>query len=246
MGKDWYGWAGSILHIDLTDGTIERKLLLRERVMQFVGGRGMNMRMLFDELKPGTDPLSPENPLILGTGPLTGTLVGSRMQASCKSPMTGLLGDSNSGGQWGAELKFAGYDHVLIRGKAEKPVYIFIDDDDVQIRDASWLWGKNVWEVTDRIREREDDPTIQVLSIGLSVENRVRFAAIINTFARANGRCGVGAVMGSKNLKCIAVRGTKGVSIADPGVFLETIHDISERPPQARCTSITPFTGPPS
>ena len=88
MGKDWYGWAGSILYIDLTDGTIERKPLPRERVMQFVGGRGMNMRMLFDELKPGTDPLSPENPLILGTGPLTGTLVGSRMQASCKSPMT--------------------------------------------------------------------------------------------------------------------------------------------------------------
>ncbi|RLA89794.1 MAG: aldehyde ferredoxin oxidoreductase, partial [Deltaproteobacteria bacterium] len=229
MQGKWYGWAGKIIELDLTSKKILVKPLSRDLAERFVGGRGINMKFLFDEIKPNTDPLGPENVLIFGTGPLTGTIVGSRTQVSTKAPMTGFLGDSNSGGHWGAELKFAGYDHIIIKGRSEKPVYLFIDDDEIEIRDASHLWGKNIWEVTDIIRDEESDSEIQVLGIGLAGENLVRFAAIMNTFSRANGRTGVGAVMGSKRLKCIAVRGTKGVSIADPERFLNHIKEIYQK-----------------
>ena len=149
----WFGWAGRILEVDLSRGKVIKTSLPGDWVKRFLGGRGIQMKILFDRVKSGTDPFSPKNVLILGTGPLTGTMVGSRCQATSKSPLTGFLGDSNSGGHWGAELKFAGYDHIVVSGKSKEPVYLFIDDDHVEIRKAGDLWGRNVWETTERLRE---------------------------------------------------------------------------------------------
>ena len=221
-----YGWAGTILWIDLDKKTVTKEKIPKEWKKKFLGGRGINVKILFDQVKAGTDPLSPENVIILGTGPLAGTLVGSRTQATGLSPLTGFIGDSNAGGHWAPELKLAGYDHIVFKGRSSKPVYIWIDDDTVEIRDATGLWGKNIWEVTQLIRERENDLTIQVLAIGQAGENLVKYAAVINSFARASGRTGMGTVMGSKRVKCVAVRGTKGIKIAKPKEFIEVITKI--------------------
>lgn len=221
-----YGWAGKILWVDLNRKEVRKEAIPLKWRRLFVGGRGINMKILFDNLKGGTDPLSPENVFIQATGPLTGTLVGGRTESSARSPLTGFLGDANAGGHWGAELKFAGYDHIVFTGQSDKPVYLWIDDETVELRDASDLWGRSTWEMTDMIRRRENDPGIQVLGIGQGGENLVKYACVINTFARANGRTGLGAVLGSKKVKAIAVRGTKGVKIARPKEFLELVKKI--------------------
>ncbi len=225
MSQD-YGWAGKILWVDLDRQKVKKEPIPSQWKKLFLGGRGVNVKILFDHLKAETDPLSPENVFIQGTGPLTGTLVGGRTESTGRSPLTGFLGDSNAGGHWGAELKFAGYDHVVFTGKSDKPVYLWVDDDTVEIRDAQDLWGKSVWEMTDIIREREKDPAIQVLGIGQGGENLVKYAAVLNTYTRASGRTGMGAVLGSKKVKCIAVRGTKGVKIARPKEFLHLVKKI--------------------
>ena len=222
MGQD-YGWAGKILWIDLNEKKVSIERIPDEWKKNFLGGRGMNVKILFDNVKAGTDPLSPENVAVLGTGVLTGTLVGGRCDATALSPLTGILGDANAGGHWGAEFKFAGYDTIVFTGRSDKPVYIWIDDDTVEIRDASGLWGKNFWETTEQVRRNENDPSVQVIGIGQAGENLVKYAAVMNSFARANGRTGIGAVLGSKNVKCIATRGTKGVKIARPKEFLRLI-----------------------
>ena len=222
MGQD-YGWAGKILWVDLNEKKVSIERIPNEWKKNFLGGRGMNVKILFDNVEAGTDPLSPENVAVLGTGVLTGTLVGGRCDATALSPLTGILGDANAGGHWGAEFKFAGYDTIVFTGRSDKPVYIWVDDDTVEIRDASDLWGKNFWETTEQIRRNENDPSIQVIGIGQAGENLVKYAAVMNSFARANGRTGVGAVLGSKNVKCIATRGTKGVKIARPKEFLRLI-----------------------
>jgi len=218
-----YGWAGTILWVDLNRKKISKERIPNEWKRLFLGGRGMNVKILFDNVEAGTDPLSPENVAVLGTGVLTGTLVGGRCDASALSPLTGILGDANAGGHWGAEFKFAGYDHIVFTGQSDKPVYIWIDDETVEIRDASDLWGKNFWETTEQIRRLENDPSIQVIGIGQAGENLVKYAAVMNSFARANGRTGVGAVLGSKKVKCVATRGTRGVKIARPEEFLRLI-----------------------
>lgn len=196
----------------------------------FLGGRGVNSALLYDEVAAGTDPFSPENRLIFGTGPLTGTLSpgSGRFTITSKSPLTGIHGDSNAGGFWGPELRFAGYDHLIIEGRANKPVYLWIDDGMIEILDAAHLWGKTTWETDLIIKEELDDPSIQVACIGPAGENLVRYACIINNLWRAAGRTGMGAVMGSKNLKAVAVRGTGTVFTAKPDELKEYVKELND------------------
>ena len=212
-----FGWVGKILDIDLTNRKVSDSPLDIALATSFIGGRGINVKMLFGLVQPKTDPLGEENVLIFGTGPLGGTPGATgRFNATFLSPATGLLGDSNSGGHWGNELKYAGYDFLILRGKADKPVYIEIKDHEVHILDAADMWGLNVWETTDAIRRKMNNPKVQVLAIGQGGEKLVKFAAIMSSLCRAAARCGGGAVMGSKNVKAIAVKGSMGVKIADP------------------------------
>ena len=215
--ENWFGWVGKVLDIDLSNRKVSVYPLDRDLAKSFIGGRGINGRMLFNLLQPNIDPLSPENVLIFGTGPLTGTPGATgRFNVSFLSPATGLFGDANCGGDWGPELKYAGYDFLILRGKADDPVYIEIQDDEVSIRDAADIWGLNVWETTESIRHKMKNPKVQVLAIGQAGEKLVRYAAIMCSLTRAAARCGGGAVMGSKNVKAIAVKGSKGVNVADP------------------------------
>lgn len=226
-----YGWMGRRVIIDLSREKPVKEHLKEDFLKSYLGGRGINVRTLYDMVGRNLDPLSPENPLIFGTGPVTGTLFPSngRHNVTSKSPLTGILGDSNSGGFWGPELKFAGYDQIVVMDRARKPVYIWIDDDEVQIRDASNLWGETTWETDRLIKEELGDEAIQIACIGQGGENLVRYAAIMNNLARAAGRTGMGAVMGSKNVKAIAVRGSRGVGIAHPELFEELCKDAFEK-----------------
>jgi len=211
-----YGYAGKILRVNLTDQTIKVEDLNLDWARRFIGGRGLATKYLFEEIDPKVEPFSPGNKLIITTGPLTGTSVptGGRYMVVTKSPLSETIACSNSGGFFGAELKAAGYDMIILEGKAEKPVYLAIEDEKVEIKDASHLWGKLVSETTDALKEAYGDKA-KVLAIGPGGENLVRFAAVINDYDRAAGRSGVGAVMGSKNLKAIVVKGSKGVAVAD-------------------------------
>ena len=145
---NWYGWMGTILRVDLSNGKITKEPLTEDLAYNFIGGRGINSKILYDETGPETDPLGPDNRLIIGTGPTSGTLgLGNgRFTVTAKSPLTGILGDASGGGHFGAEVKFAGYDHIIIQGRAKKPVYLWVNDDEVKIKDAQHLWGKNTWE----------------------------------------------------------------------------------------------------
>jgi len=225
-----YGWAGTILRVDLSSGKIEKEPLSEELRHNYLGGRGINSRILYDEVKPGIDPLGPENRLIFGAGLLTGTLTASgRFTVTAKSPITNILGDGNAGGHFAPELKYAGYDHIVFTGKADKPVYLWIDDDRVELRDAGHLWGKTT-DVTDRmIKEEIGDPNIHIAYIGPGGENLVRFACVMANLHCAAGRTGMGAVMGSKNLKAVAVRGTKGIKVAQPEIFRRLALDSQRR-----------------
>ncbi len=226
MSKSWFGWAGRILCINLSTGEIIKKPLDPELTRKYLGQAGINAKLLFDLTEPGIDPLSPENPLIFGVGPLGGSLApcSGRFTVTSKSPLTGIFGDSNCGGHWGPELKNAGYDHIIITGKAEQPVYLWINDDQVELRDARHLWGKNTWETDELIKTQLAQPSAQVACIGPAGENQVRFAAIITNLARAAARTGMGAVMGSKYLKAIVVKGNRGMGVASPDEFLQTVH----------------------
>src|SRR5438552_2605317 len=211
-----YGWTGQLLRIDLTKGAATKEPLKMEWAREYIGGRGLGTRYLYEEMDPTVDALSPENKLIFATGPLTGTYAptGGRYMVLCKSPLTDAVACSNSGGYWGPELRFAGYDMVILEGRAPKPVYLFIHDDHVELRDAAPYWGRRVEETEDGLRKELGIPGLRVACIGPGGEKLVRFACIMNDKHRAAGRSGVGAVMGSKNLKAIAVRGTGGVSVA--------------------------------
>lgn len=227
-----YGYAGRILYVDLTTGKTYTEPLNEDYAKKYIGGIGLGMRLWLDNSKPGVDPLSPENPLVLTTGPTSGTIWptgGNGHAFVAKSPQTFGIGEAKSHGSFGAELKRAGYDAVIFKGKAEKPVYVWIDDDSVQIMDASHLWGKSPQETEDIIKEELGDFYIRVAAIGPAGEKLVRIACIINEKSRAAGRTGLGAVMGSKNLKAIAVRGTRDVGIAKPEQFLEFVKEFHER-----------------
>jgi aldehyde:ferredoxin oxidoreductase len=219
-----YGYQGKILRVDLSAGTYRVEDLDEALATKFVGGRGLATKIYADEVSPAVDPLSADNKLLVATGPLTGAPVptGGRYMVITKSPLTGTIACSNSGGYWGAELKFAGYDIIIVEGKAAKPVYISIEDDKIEIRDASHVWGKVVSEATDALKADAPDKA-RVLMIGPAGEKLSNIAAVMNDYSRAAGRSGVGAVMGSKNLKAIVVRGTKKVGIANQEEMKEAV-----------------------
>ena len=205
------GWTGKVLRVDLTNGVVAKEDLNMDWARDYVGMRGLGAKYLYEEMHdPTVDALEPDNVLVLSTGPLTGTgaSASSRYSVVTKSPLTGGMAGSNSGGFWGPELKFAGYDMVIVHGKSPSPVYLWVYDDDARLLPAEGIWGKTVWETEDLIRVQTGVPDCVIASIGPAGENLVRIACIVNDLHRAAGRSGVGAVMGSKNLKAIAVRGT--------------------------------------
>lgn len=217
-------WAGKILRVNLTAGTVKSEPLNMEWARAYLGSRGLGSKYLISEIDPKVDPLSPDNKIIWATGPLTGTMAstGGRYTVITKGPLTGAIACSNSGGYWGAELKMAGWDMVIFEGKSPKPVFLYISDDVAELRDASHLWGQTVWKTEEALKTQLQDPLVRVSCIGQAGENQVLYAAVVNDLHRAAGRSGVGAVMGSKNLKAIAVRGTKGVgNIRDPKAFMQ-------------------------
>ena len=227
-----YGYAGRVLHVDLTIGKTHVEPLNEDYAKKYIGGIGLGMRLWLDHSKPEVDPFSPENPLILTTGPISGTIWptgGNGHAFVSKSPQSYGVGEAKSHGSFGTELKRAGYDAVIFKGKAEKPVYVWIDDDSVQLLDASHLMGKSPADTEDTIREELGDYYIRVAAIGPAGEKLVRIACIINDKTRAAGRTGMGAVMGSKNLKAIAVRGTHDVTVAKPEEFMEYVKEFHER-----------------
>ena len=225
-------WQRTILRVDLTAGTCTQEPLNMEWAQQYLGQRGLGSKYLLEEMDPAADALSPENKLIFATGPLTGTMAstGGRYSVITKGALTGAIACSNSGGKFGAELKMAGYDMVIVEGASEKPVYLYIENDKAELRDASQWWGKTVWETEPGLQEIHNDPQIRVASIGQAGESLCRYACVVNDLHRAAGRSGVGAVMGSKKLKAIAVRGTKGVrSDKDAMAFMQTLNTVNAR-----------------
>ena len=204
-----HGWNGKILRIDLSSGKITREALAPGIARDYLGGRGLGIYYLLKELEPTCDPLQPENRLIFSLGPLTGTTAptAARAMVTTKSPLTGAMTCSNTGGYFPAELKKSGIDLLILQGRAENPVYLWINNDHVKLRDAAHIWGKNTHE-TDAALRRETDDRAKVASIGPAGENLVRFAAIMNDKDRAAGRAGVGAVMGSKISRPSLSRGT--------------------------------------
>ncbi|MDO8788766.1 MAG: aldehyde ferredoxin oxidoreductase family protein [Sulfuritalea sp.] len=218
------GWTRKILRVDLSNGTCKSEPLNMEWAQQYLGQRGLATKYFVEEVDPKVDPLAPANKLIMATGPLTGTpaSTGGRYSVITKGALTGAIACSNSGGYFGAELKFAGWDMVIFEGKSAKPVYLSIEDDKVELRDAAHLWGKTVWQTEEIIKKSHQDPQVRVCSIGRAGENGVMYACIVNDLHRAAGRSGVGTVMGSKNLKAVAVRGTKGAgAIKNPKAFMQ-------------------------
>ncbi|MBN1287567.1 MAG: aldehyde ferredoxin oxidoreductase family protein [Anaerolineae bacterium] len=213
------GWIGKILVVDLTAGAIEPQPLDRDIARQFIGGRGLGARMLWDMVGPDVDPLSPDNVLIYATGPMTasGYQTSNRFSISTKSPQTGTVLDANSGGWWGMRLKRTGYDALVVKGRAAQPVYLEITEEGAAIKDAAHLWGKTVFETTEALGQ--DQNRRNVLCIGPAGENQVLLAAIMNDGTRAAARGAPGAVMGSKNLKAIVCEGSHRVNFADQERF---------------------------
>lgn len=220
-------YTGKILRIDLTNRKVKSEPLNRDWAAKYIGQRGLASKYLVEEVDPKCDPLGPQNKLIFATGPLTGTSAstGGRYSVITKGALTNAIACSNSGGYWGPELKFAGWDMVILEGQASSPVYITIMDDDVVIHDAKDIWGTSVWHTDEWLKKRHQDPMLHVAAIGIAGENQVLYAAIVNDLHRAAGRSGVGAVMGSKNVKAIAVRGTGGVKVRDGKTFMKATSD---------------------
>jgi aldehyde:ferredoxin oxidoreductase len=216
-------WARKLLRVDLTKGTCTSEPLNMEWAHEYLGQRGLATRYLTEEVDPKVDPLSPANELIFATGPLTGTTAGTagRYSVITKGPLTGAIACSNSGGLFGAELKKAGWDLIIFQGRAPKPVYLYVKDGDARLLPATDLWGKTVWDTERWLRQQHKDAHLKVASIGGAGEQQVLYASVINDEYRAAGRSGVGAVMGSKQLKAVAVKGTSKVPARDPKAFRE-------------------------
>ena len=223
--KTWHGYTGKILEVDLASATIKEAELDRTLAEGYLGGKGFGAKILYDQLPPLCDPLSPENILVFATGPLTGTLAPSsgRFEVCTKSPATGLWLDANCGGFFGPELKFAGYDMVIVRGKAASPVMLVIEDNKFQLKPSDDLYGVDTITTHRKIKDTLGKE-FRVACIGEAGEKGVLFAGIISEY-RALGRGGAGAVMGSKNLKAIAVRGTQGIAIHAPDNFMTTCRE---------------------
>ncbi len=219
-----YGWTGKVLRVDLSKGKVSVEDLDRNKAKNYIGGRGLGVKYLYDEIDPAIDAYSPENKLLFVTGPLTGTgaPAANRYVVVTKSPLTGAIANSTAAGDFACSLKYAGYDLLILEGKARKPVYLYIEDDKVEIRDAEGLWGLDT-EETMKAVQAATSARAKVACIGPAGEKLVRYACVMNDAGRAAGRSGVGAVMGSKNLKAVAVRGTKGVKVADHKAFYQAV-----------------------
>ncbi|MEX0975297.1 MAG: aldehyde ferredoxin oxidoreductase family protein [Bacillota bacterium] len=223
-----FGYAGKVLRVDLGSGICRVEPLEERLALEYIGGRGFNMRRLWEMVPPSMSPDSPDNPLIFGVGPLDGTLFpgASRFNVSGLSPHTGILGDSNAGGFFGPELKYAGFDQVIVTGKSSSPVYLFIKDGAAEICPASHLWGKDIPETDRMVREEIRDNRVQIAVAGPAAEMGVTMAGIFVNLVRAAARTGMGALMASKNLKAVAVRGTAPVAVRDPGAFSHLIGEL--------------------
>ncbi|MEE8414587.1 MAG: aldehyde ferredoxin oxidoreductase family protein [Dehalococcoidales bacterium] len=237
-----HGWAGKILRVDLTGKEITTEPLPEEWQTRFIGASGINDWILWNEVPPEVEPLSPDNRLIFGVGPLAGTLIplGSRTHVTTRSPLTGIFGDGNSGGFWSTMLKYAGYDNLVIRGKAEQLSYIWIDDDKVSIRDASHLRGLDVYQTVEALK-KELGRDVAVAAIGQAGENQVLFANIMFDMYRAAAKAGAGCVMGSKNLKAVAVRGSKSITVAKPDEVWTLAEELRRRLDINRSRGIASF-----
>lgn len=224
-------WQNSILRVDLSKGEVTREPLNREWAESYLGQRGLGTKYVYENMDPSVDALDPGNALVFATGPLTATAAStsSRYSVITKGALTNAIACSNSGGRFGAELKLAGYDLLLITGKSEKPVYLNIVDDKFELLPAEEIWGTTVWHTEDWLRKRHQDPQLKVASIGRAGETGNRYACVVNDYHRAAGRSGVGAVMGSKNLKAISVRGTQGVEVADPQGFAKVVMETNAK-----------------
>jgi aldehyde:ferredoxin oxidoreductase len=224
------GWQKKVLRVNLTTGSSSVEPLNMEWANDYLGERGLASKYLMEEMDPKADAMSPENVLIFATGPLTGTMASTsgRFAVVTKGPLTNAIACSNSGGKFGAELKFAGYDMLILEGRSPVPVYLHIVNDSVEILPADGLWGSTVWQTEDWIKARHQNPLLKVASIGVAGERGVRYACIVNDLHRAAGRSGVGAVMGSKNLKAVAVHGSVGVTVKDPKRFMKVVAETKE------------------
>lgn len=225
-----YGFLGKILRVDLASGVIREEPVSESLAKKYIGGRGLGTKFYVDEVDKDVDVFSPDNKLILMTGPLTGTFATSagRLMWITKAPLTGTIGCSNSGGQFGPELKYAGFDGIIFEGKSEKPVYLYVHDGKAELRSAEDVWGKTVFESTDWL-VGATDPDAKVSCIGPAGEKGVLYATIMNEKHRAAGRGGLGAVMGSKNLKAVVARGTGGIKVADKAGFLAACTDARQK-----------------
>ena len=218
-------WIGKILRVNLTKGTCETEPLNMDWAMKYLGQRGLATKYLTEEINPKVDPLSPKNKMIMATGPLTGTCASTagRYSVITKGALTGAIACSNSGGFFGNEMKNAGFDMIIFEGRAKKPVYLLVLDGEAELHDAKGFWGTSVWDTEEGIKRKHGDPLIRVASIGIAGEKGVKFACIVNDMHRAAGRSGVGAVMGSKNLKAVAIRGTQGVRVKNYKKFMTAV-----------------------
>ena len=225
------GYAGKYLVVDLTSGKVKVESLREDTAVSFIGGYGFGARTLYDYVPAGVDPLSPENVLAWWTGPLAGTIAptASKYAVFARSPLTNFFGFGISSGGFAHELKSAGWDGIIFTGRSTRPVYFFVDDDHYEVRDASRLWGKTTWETEEMIKEELGDDRIRVASIGPAGEILVRIANITNDRNRQVGRTGMGAVMGSKMLKAVAVRGTRTVEVADPDGLFKLSMELNEK-----------------
>ena len=212
-----------IAYIDLSTNTVETRPIPLEIRKKFLGGRGLDAYLLYNHAPAGCDPLGPENVLIISAGILTATCASAsaRTHIMAKSPLTGLLGSTNMGGFFAPELAWAGFHHLVIKGKAAGPVYLFIHNGEIEIRDAAHLWGKTTTDTQWAIRSELDDEEVKSCVIGPAGENLVRFANVMTGIKNAGGRTGMGCVMGSKNLKAVAVRGTLDIRLAHPAQALD-------------------------
>ena len=229
--SSWRGWAGRILDVDLTAREVREIPLEESLALGHLGGLGFGMKTLYDSVGPEVDPLSPQSVLTIANGPLAGTMspASARICVVAKSPLTGIFARSNSGGFWGAELKLAGYDALVFRGASDAPVYLDIQDDRVALCDARPLWGLDTWQTEEALRRERRDPDLKTLSIGPAGENRSLSAAIINDRGRAAATRGLAAILGAKQLKAVAVRGTRGVELARPQELIALCEQLNAR-----------------
>ncbi|MES9993690.1 MAG: aldehyde ferredoxin oxidoreductase family protein [Candidatus Thiodiazotropha sp.] len=220
-------WAGKILRVNLTQGTCTSEALNRQWAQEYLGQRGLATKYLVEEIDPKVDPLSPENKMIMTTGPLTGTMAATsgRYSVVTKGPLTNCVACSNSGGFIGAEMRYAGWDMIIFEGKSPKPVYLYIVNDKAELLSAEEIWGTSVWHTDEWLHTKHQDPLLRIAAVGRSAEAGCLYAAVVNDLHRAAGRSGVGTVMASKNLKAVAIRGTNGVAnVKDFGKFMEAVN----------------------